>query len=1130
MKKILLILFMVSFIVGSIWTESQLESVRYPKKNSTNMRIDSSDIRQLPEKPDLNRTYDWYEYAVIAEGTHLNWPIPERATFFEMYDFCIEYPATIEQVSHVFYEHASYPWPDATFHFKIYDADGTTLLHESGDLEAAHYVEYFYTLPTPLVVTNDFYVAVVPIDASGHPSSMSTDLHVGHSYTGSAGAWTFYPDHEFITGVYLEGIPSGPRLVVTPPDPYDFGGVGIGVPDTVLFVLSNFCLGEIIINPAPTLTGDPEFTIISDNGAPYPTTIPTDQTTVEIEVQFIPTALGAFSTILTIVDNLTENITNINITGTGILEPDCTWEIWLYDTYGDGWNGGTLDVLANGNTMLDDITIPSGSGPDVFTFGIFDGGTVSTVFTAGGWPEENWYEIYDNVGTLIITSGPVGGGPPDVLIDPAVCATPPTCLVPTDLFTDVIFHNSANLNWTAGATEPNWNIEFGPAGFTPTGIPTYANIGNPFPVSGLTASTSYDWYVQADCDGTGFSVDESNWVGATFTTLCDPITVLPALEDFELFTVASNATGYTNCWSTSPENTTSFFRWNVDDGGTPSGTTGPLVDHTSGTSTGNYLFTESSSGSTGDIAYVYSPLYDLSSLTNPQVDFWYHMCGAEMGELHLDIDAGTGWVNDIMTALVGQQQTAQGDDWLPAIVSLSAYSGQTVKFRFRGIRGDGFRGDMAMDDVTVKEAPPYGVSVTPASTSQNGWFGNQVTYTVNIANIGTTDDNYDLTVSGYTWTTVWNDGIVTIINTGNIPAGTNVDFYVVIDIPASPATNPDVVDIIVTSVGDPAVTETKTLTTTGYATSGGPDTYGYTWTNNFDAAGPTYGWITPTHNPPLAPANVLISIGTDVIITWDPVFGATTYKVESSTDPYGVTPPFAEDLTGVFVGEQWTAPDPGVNTFYRVIADGPGNNIQPLLADDNVVGPIPIGFNFNFYGTDYTEFSVSSNGFIGFGTQTSSSLSNYAIPSTSGPENIIAWFWDDMDPGDNPNGDTYVYYENLPGTNDFLISFIHYHEYAGGGTGELTAQIILHTNGDITLQYNEFVGGIDMDGNTVGIENAAGDDGLQYQYNEEKLVNQMAIKFDHPATDEGVTLKRPSIGIRVAPHEISRDVNVKKDK
>ena len=100
---------------------------------------------------------------------------------------------------------------------------------------------------------------------------------------------------------------------------------------------------------------------------------------------------------------------------------DCQHQIDLYDTYGDSWNGGMIDVLVNGTVVLDDITLASGSGPATFYYYVSTGDVVTTVFTAGGWPEENYYEIYDDLGTFIIGSGPQAGGPPDILYN-AVCA------------------------------------------------------------------------------------------------------------------------------------------------------------------------------------------------------------------------------------------------------------------------------------------------------------------------------------------------------------------------------------------------------------------------------------------------------------------------------------------------------------------------------------------------------------------------------------------------------------------------------------------------------------------------------------------------------------------------------------
>ena len=97
------------------------------------------------------------------------------------------------------------------------------------------------------------------------------------------------------------------------------------------------------------------------------------------------------------------------------------------------------------------------------------------------------------------------------------------------------------------------------------------------------------------------------------------------------------------------------------------------------------------------MANVYSPIYDFTGISEPQISFWYHMYGSDIGQLHLDINPGSGWINDIVPALVGQQQTSQDDAWLETIVDLSTYSGQIVKFRFRGVRGNGWIGDLVVD-------------------------------------------------------------------------------------------------------------------------------------------------------------------------------------------------------------------------------------------------------------------------------------------------------------------------------------------------------------------------------------------------------------------------------------------------
>ncbi|NCQ12310.1 MAG: hypothetical protein GW809_09265 [Bacteroidetes bacterium] len=107
------------------------------------------------------------------------------------------------------------------------------------------------------------------------------------------------------------------------------------------------------------------------------------------------------------------------------------------------------------------------------------------------------------------------------------------------------------------------------------------------------------------------------------------IQIAPWLENVETHTPTTNSTITTNAWSSTPSGTTTAYRWNIDGAGsTPSGSTGP-----SGAFSGvNYFYTEASNGSAGDVAELISPQIDLTALTNPVLEFRYHMYGQTMGD------------------------------------------------------------------------------------------------------------------------------------------------------------------------------------------------------------------------------------------------------------------------------------------------------------------------------------------------------------------------------------------------------------------------------------------------------------------------------------------------------------------
>jgi hypothetical protein len=85
---------------------------------------------------------------------------------------------------------------------------------------------------------------------------------------------------------------------------------------------------------------------------------------------------------------------------------DCEHRIDLYDCFGDGWNGNTLDVLVNGVTVLSQITLPGGTGPLTYYFEAATGDTIQTIYyPIGGWPYEPYYMIYGGLGVLLGQDG-----------------------------------------------------------------------------------------------------------------------------------------------------------------------------------------------------------------------------------------------------------------------------------------------------------------------------------------------------------------------------------------------------------------------------------------------------------------------------------------------------------------------------------------------------------------------------------------------------------------------------------------------------------------------------------------------------------------------------------------------------
>lgn len=167
------------------------------------------------------------------------------------------------------------------------------------------------------------------------------------------------------------------------------------------------------------------------------------------------------------------------------------------------------------------------------------------------------------------------------------------------------------------------------------------------------------------------------------------------------------------------------------------------------------------------------------------------------------------------------------------------------------------------------------------------------------------------------------------------------------------------------------------------------------------------------------------------------------------------------------------------------------------LTDDNYVGPFDIGFSFEYYGTEYVEFWVGSNGIIGFGdTANYKSYLKDVLPNPTTPNNILAWCWDDLNILDGNNPDGKVLYEQQGDMT--VIQFVDYPKYNAAPGEVINAEVILYKDGKIKYQYDTIGDGFEKDDCTVGIENVDGSDGLTVVYKADYLHDSLAVLFTNP--------------------------------
>ena len=232
------------------------------------------------------------------------------------------------------------------------------------------------------------------------------------------------------------------------------------------------------------------------------------------------------------------------------------------------------------------------------------------------------------------------------------------------------------------------------------------------------------------------------------------------------------------------------------------------------------------------------------------------------------------------------------------------------------------------------------------------------------------------------------------------------------------------------------------------------------------------------------------------------------------------------EITGGAGGQNFNFTDTGDGCYS---SGGGWYGCNDLEGEDTQVLQLP--FTFQFYGIEYNEITVSTNGWIAFGDREMSAFRNYSIPGAGGPSPMVAGFWDDLTT-DN-GGD--VYY--LVSDEHVIIQWneMRIHEH---GSQENTFQMILYNSGDpehltqtgdgeIKIQYKDFNNISDGDYNqytplhgcysTIGIENHLGNVGLEYTFDNQYPTESMTL------SDETAIFITTSLGFTYESGDVNQD-------
>ena len=222
----------------------------------------------------------------------------------------------------------------------------------------------------------------------------------------------------------------------------------------------------------------------------------------------------------------------------------CSIRYELEDSYGDGWNGNTLNVVdASTDEVLASWTIEDGSSASG-TLAVCDGRDIRFEYVGDNYPDETSYRVYDVNDELIFEGS-------DKFTDPIhYMMSCSSCLSVNNLMATGVNDESATISWGDRNSTGTWEFivsDQNLSGPELDGATVQTLTDSTYSLSGLTPTTIYYVYVRSVCS----AEEKSGWKSLTFRTTQVPaqIPYSYGFEDESENAIWTLNVGASNGWS-----------------------------------------------------------------------------------------------------------------------------------------------------------------------------------------------------------------------------------------------------------------------------------------------------------------------------------------------------------------------------------------------------------------------------------------------------------------------------------------------------------------------------------------------------------------------------------------------------